>query len=143
MTRYDYKVVPAPAQGRKARGVKGAEGRFALALETVINEYSADGWEYQRAETLPSEERQGLSGKTTVYRNVLVFRRVREEEIEAFEPRLLDPPKVIPVLDAARAMKDDSSEGASDDTDARFEEAEMRPEGDAEPESDDADRSKS
>lgn len=143
MTRYDYKVVPAPAQGRKARGVKGAEGRFALALETVMNEYASDGWEYQRAETLPSEERQGLSGKTTVYRNVLVFRRARADEIEAFEPRLLDPPKVIPVLDAARAMKGDSPEAASDDTDARFEEAEMPAEGDGAPERDDAETSKS
>ncbi|WP_417523581.1 hypothetical protein [Marinovum sp.] len=116
MTRYDYKVVPAPSQGRRAKGVKGAEGRFAFALECVMNEMAGDGWEYVRAETLPSEERQGLSGKHTVFRNVLVFRRAREDEVASFEPRLLDPPKEIPVLDAARAMKSESANG-----DARFE----------------------
>lgn len=116
MTRYDYKVVPAPSQGRRAKGVKGAEGRFAFALECVMNEMAGDGWEYVRAETLPSEERQGLSGKHTVFRNVLVFRRAREDEVASFEPRLLDPPKEIPVLDAARAMKSETANG-----DARFE----------------------
>lgn len=121
MTKYDYKVVPAPTQGRKAKGVKGAEARFAFALECVMNDQAEDGWEYVRAETLPSEERQGLSGRTTVFRNMLVFRRAREEEIEAFEPRLLDPPKEIPVLEAARAMQSD------DATDARFEEGAVKP----------------
>lgn len=106
MTRYEYKVVPAPDRGRKARGVKGPEGRFAHALEVVMNEMGAEGWDYLRAETLPSEERQGLSGKTTVYRNMLVFRRPRLDEAEAYEPRLLDPPKEIPVLDAARALSE-------------------------------------
>ncbi len=112
MTGYEYKVVPAPAQGRKAKGVRGAEARFAFALETVMNEMAAEGWDYVRAETLPSEERQGLSGKTTVFRNLLVFRRARDAALEAFEPRLLDPPKEIPVLDAARAVQ------AADGTDA-------------------------
>ncbi len=36
---------------------------------------SAEGWEYVRADVLPSEERSGLTGRTTVYHNVLVFRR--------------------------------------------------------------------
>ena len=120
MTRYDYKVVPAPAQGRKARGVKGAEGRFAFALESVLNDLAEDGWEYVRAETLPSEERQGLSGKTTVFRNLLVFRRAREDEVAAFGPRLLDPPKEIPVLDAARAVQETPPA-----QDARFEEGDV------------------
>lgn len=115
MTRYDYKVVPAPERGLKARGVKSAEARFAFALETCMNEMAAQGWEYQRAETLPSEERQGLSGKQVVYRNLLVFRRAREDEVEAYEPRLLDPPKEIPVLDAARVARDDAA--PADDAD--------------------------
>ncbi|WP_323765299.1 DUF4177 domain-containing protein [Marinovum sp.] len=126
MTRYDYKVVPAPVQGRKARGVKGAESRFAFALECVMNDLAGDGWEYVRAETLPSEERQGLSGRTTVFRNLLVFRRPREDEVEAFAPRLLDPPKEIPVLDAARALKADDGRDARSGQDARFEEGEAK-----------------
>lgn len=77
MTGYEYKVVPAPAKGLKAPGIKGAEARFANALEHRMNEMSAEGWEYQRADILPSEERQGLTSTQTVYRTVLVFRRPR------------------------------------------------------------------
>lgn len=73
--RYEYKVVPAPTRGEKAKGVKAPEGRFALALEHVLNDMGAEGWEFQRAETLPSEERAGLTSSVTVWRNVLVFRR--------------------------------------------------------------------
>jgi hypothetical protein len=75
MTRYEYKVVPAPVQGRKARGVKGTAERFALALETLMNEMGQDGWDYVRADTLPCEERTGLTGRTTTFQNMLVFRR--------------------------------------------------------------------
>ncbi len=75
MTTYEYKVVPAPKRGLKAKGIKGNDARFANALQTVMNEYGADGWEYQRTDTLPAEERQGLTGRTTVFQNMLVFRR--------------------------------------------------------------------
>lgn len=75
MNRYEYKVVPAPAKGEKARGLKGAEDRFAFAIERLMNDMAAQGWDYQRAETLPSEERSGLASSQTVWRNLLVFRR--------------------------------------------------------------------
>ena len=75
MTAYQYRVIPAPTKGRKAPGVKGAEARFAHGLQEVINEAAAEGWEYQRSDILPSEERQGLTSSHTVYRSVLVFRR--------------------------------------------------------------------
>ena len=75
MTVYEYKVVPAPTRGRKAVGVKTPEARFALGFEEVLNEMGRDGWEYLRADILPSEERQGLTSSHTVYRSVLVFRR--------------------------------------------------------------------
>ena len=74
---YEYKVVPAPLRGLKAKGVKTAEDRFALALETAMNDLARDGWEYLRADTLPSEQREGLMSKTTVYQNMLVFRRAK------------------------------------------------------------------
>ena len=77
--RYEYKVVPAPTKPQKAPRVKGAEAKFAYGLETVMNTYAADGWEYQRADILPSEERRGLRASQTVYRTVLVFRRALEE----------------------------------------------------------------
>ncbi len=75
---FEYKIVPAPTRGLKSKGVKTAEDRFANALQTAINEWAADGWEYQRADTLPCEQREGLMGKTTVYQNMLVFRRAKE-----------------------------------------------------------------
>ena len=90
--RYEYKVIPAPTRGQKGKGFKGADGRFANALEQLMNEMGASGWEYQRADTLPSEERSGLTSKTTVFRNVLIFRRAIETDVEAFEPKPLDPP---------------------------------------------------
>jgi len=75
MTAYQYRVIPAPTKGRKAPGVKGADAKFAHALQEVINQAAAEGWEYQRSDILPSEERQGLTSSHTVYRSVLVFRR--------------------------------------------------------------------
>lgn len=72
---FEYKVVPAPKRGLKGKGVKGNEGRFANALQTVMNELGKDGWEYLRTDTLPAEEREGLMGRTTVFQNMLVFRR--------------------------------------------------------------------
>jgi len=92
MPRYEYKVVPAPAKGRKAKGVKTPEARFALSVETVLNEMGAEGWEYLRAELLPSDERSGLTGSTTHWRNVLVFRRPVEGVEETFHPRLIEAP---------------------------------------------------
>ena len=75
MQRHEYKVVPAPQKGTKARGVKTPEGRFANSIEQLLNQMAQDGWEYQRAELLPSEERSGLTGSAVNWRNVLVFRR--------------------------------------------------------------------
>ena len=75
MTRYEYKVVPAPRKGRKGKGIKGNEGRFAFAIQELMNQHASAGWEFQRAETLPSDERQGLTSSHTVYRDLLVFRR--------------------------------------------------------------------
>jgi hypothetical protein len=89
---YEYRVIPAPVKGTKAKGVKTTQDRFALSLQETMNAMAADGWEFQRAETLPSEERSGLTGTKTVYHNVLVFRRAREAELAAFRPRLLEAP---------------------------------------------------
>lgn len=75
MQHYEYKVVPAPNKGKKARGVKTPEARFAHGIEGVLNEMAQQGWEFQRAEMLPSEERSGLTGSKTTWRNLLVFRR--------------------------------------------------------------------
>lgn len=75
MQRYEFKVIPAPRRGEKARGVKTSEDRFALALTNLMNELGAEGWDYVRADSLPCEERSGFTGTKTTFQNVLVFRR--------------------------------------------------------------------
>lgn len=91
---YEYKVIPAPTGGQKAKGIKGPEGRFANALEIEMNRLGAEGWEYLRADTLPNEERSGLTGSSTSYRSVLVFRRTKAGDVAAFQPETLAAPKV-------------------------------------------------
>lgn len=75
MQRFEYKVIPAPKRGEKARGVKTTEERFAYALTRLMNELGADGWDYVRADTLPCDERVGLTGTRSTFQNMLVFRR--------------------------------------------------------------------
>ncbi|GGX56605.1 hypothetical protein GCM10007385_26730 [Tateyamaria omphalii] len=99
MSGWEYKVVPAPTKGVKSKGVKGPEARFAHALESMMNDMGRDGWEFQRAETLPSIERSGLTGSTTEWRNLLVFRRPVSDPIDEFEPELLPPPADTPETD--------------------------------------------
>jgi hypothetical protein len=92
MPRYEYKVVAAPSKGIKGKGIRGAEARFSFALQELMNGMAGYGWEYQRAETLPSVERSGIAGTTTEWRNVLVFRRPRAGDASEFQPELLPPP---------------------------------------------------
>lgn len=95
MQRYEYKVIPAPRRGEKARGVKTSEDRFALALTLLMNTLGREGWDYVRADTLPLDERTGLTGTKTSFQNMLVFRRPFVAEAEApGAPRLLvaEPP---------------------------------------------------
>lgn len=90
MQRFEYKVVPAPRKGEKARGLKSTEDRFAYALSRVMNEMAREGWEYQRTDTLPVEERSGLTGTKTVFQNMLVFRK----------PLAAPAPAALPVMHA-------------------------------------------
>ncbi|MDO5705732.1 MAG: DUF4177 domain-containing protein [Paracoccus sp. (in: a-proteobacteria)] len=75
MKNYEYTVIPAPERGERIKGLKTPGERYAHSLSGEINRMAADGWEYLRVETLPSEERSGLTGRQTVYLNLLVFRR--------------------------------------------------------------------
>jgi len=88
MSQYEYKVVPAPKKGLKAKGIKSAENRYANALETAMNALGAEGWEYQRSETLPSEERSGLTRRATTFQNMLVFRRA--VAVDVSEPTVVE-----------------------------------------------------
>ncbi len=91
MSAFEYRAVPAPRKGKSGKGQRGAAAKFANAITGLMNEMGTDGWEYLRADTLPCEERQGLTGKTVKYHSMLVFRRpVAEvaEEVEAAEETL-------------------------------------------------------
>lgn len=105
MQRFEYKVVPAPKKGQRGKGVKGADARFAHALEQLMNEHAATGWEYQRTDTLPAEERSGIASKTTVYQNMLIFRRpVEVAQPSAQAPAVATPsvgPAVAPIAATA------------------------------------------
>ncbi len=87
MPRYEFKVIPAPRRGEKARGVKTTEERFALALTALMNELGAEGWDYVRADTLPVDERSGLTGTKTTFQNLLVFRREVAADAVRSEPQ--------------------------------------------------------
>ncbi|MBE1282632.1 MAG: DUF4177 domain-containing protein [Rhodobacteraceae bacterium] len=116
MQRYEYKVVPAPAKGTKAKGVKTPEGRFANTVEILLNELATGGWEFQRAELLPSEERSGLTGSTTNWRNVLVFRReLHSEEAEAADEARVPAPFPVdipsePALEVSAIKSDETAD---------------------------------
>lgn len=100
MQRYEYRVVPAPRKGIKTRTAKTAEDRFAAALEEVMNAQGAEGWDYVRSDTLPAEERQGLTGRATVYQNMLVFRRAIGAAAQPVAAPFVAAPPVA-ALDAA------------------------------------------
>ncbi|PTX54029.1 uncharacterized protein DUF4177 [Litoreibacter ponti] len=109
MTTYEYQVVPAPRKAKAPRKVKGPEAKFATTLTDVINEMAADGWEYQRAETLPCDERQGFTGRTTKYHSVLVFRRAvstAPAPEEAIETPALSAVAAAPVVAAPAAISE-------------------------------------
>lgn len=72
---YEYSVIPAPSRSEKDKDAKTPADRYATTLTAELNRMADDGWEYIRADVLPSEERSGLTGRSTVYHNLLVFRR--------------------------------------------------------------------
>ncbi len=106
MTKFEYKVLPAPQRGQKARGARTVEARFAHALMEVMNELGAEGWEYVRADTLPCEERVGLTGRTTRFQNMLVFRRA----IEAPAAEAVPEARVAPVTRSEPAHDTEAEE---------------------------------
>ena len=83
MAEFEYRVIPAPRRGVKAKGIKAAEDQFAHALTLAMNAEAADGWEFVRSDTLPLDERQGLRGSNTTFQSVLVFRRQSAEAAAA------------------------------------------------------------
>ena len=112
MPLYEYKTVPAPKKGEKAKGVRTPEGRIARAMQTVLNTEAQAGWEYVRADLLPMEERAGLTSKALTYHTVFVFRR------EISPDEVLDGSAdfgvVPPLMDEAEPDLSDNDEGDED-----------------------------
>ena len=105
MLCFEYKVVPSPRKGEKAREAKTTPDRFALALATLMNKLGQDGWEYLRADTLPCDERVGFTGSKTTFQSMLVFRRALTAgaEVPAGLTAVEPEPTFVPTLGAAVA----------------------------------------
>lgn len=97
MGHFEYKVLPTPRRTKRAKGVKGEPARFAHMLTELMNVEAAEGWEYYKSETLPTEIRNGMfKGRIETTQTVLVFRRSLESDDQgeilsitpAAEPRL-------------------------------------------------------
>ena len=98
MQRYEYRVISAPRKGEKGRGLKTVEERFAFTMTNLMNKMGADGWEYQRADALPCDERVGLTGSKTTYQSLLVFRRLLAETASEFVETTPNPQRLIAKL---------------------------------------------
>ncbi len=118
MPHYEYRVLPAPEKGKKAKGLKGPKARYAHAVEELMNEMGAEGWEYLRADTLPSEERSGLTSTVTEWRTLLVFRRIRLDQAAAFKPKELPAPEEATDTPAAAPAAAVAAGGETEDLDA-------------------------
>ncbi|WP_443112668.1 DUF4177 domain-containing protein [Dinoroseobacter sp. PD6] len=105
MEMYEYKIVPAPNTGLQKKGLKRIEDRFAAQLEQAINALAAERWEYVRTDTLPCEERAGLTSKTTRFHTLLVFRRPLPGAATAAEAAALIPAGPPPVAGPRDAEK--------------------------------------
>ncbi|WP_099826756.1 DUF4177 domain-containing protein [Oceaniglobus indicus] len=118
---YEYVVVPAPRKAPKVKGAKTADARFAHALTEVMNSYGAEGWEYLRSDTLPCEERAGLTGTKTSFQNVMVFRReIEADPYDYPQPDNVETPEQLAI-------------GLQSDADRRTADPVTRPEPEAEP----------
>lgn len=93
---YEYKAIPAPIKPLKRKGVKTVEDRFAATISEAMNTAASEGWEYVRADTLPCEERSGLTSKTTRFQTLLVFRRPLHPVTPQAETREDAPLQLLP-----------------------------------------------
>ena len=102
MKLYEYRVVPAPLRTQRVKGKKTTQDRFAHLLTEVINAEAEDGWEYVRAESLPCEERKGLTKREISTQTMLIFRRMPAEAER--EARMAAEPDPLPVAPAGSAL---------------------------------------
>lgn len=76
MSYYEYVAIPAPKDAPRAKGVKGTGARLAHGLSEMLNRYGAEGWEFQRTETLGVETKPGFFSRPRIEQvTVMIFRR--------------------------------------------------------------------
>jgi hypothetical protein len=102
--QFEYRVVPALRRAPKVKTVASADARFALALAQKMNEMGREGWEYVRTDTLPMDERVGLTGTKTSYVNMLVFRRAVLHSSRTVDPANEDFDISAAVFDAPKTI---------------------------------------
>ena len=79
---YEYKCVAAPEKARRRRGAKTRTARVAGAMEDILKAEAVDGWEYQRTDLIPVEEKSGMFSRAhEVHRAVMVFRRALQASV--------------------------------------------------------------
>jgi hypothetical protein len=84
---FEYKCVGGPERPKRLRGTRSRSERVALAMQEIINIEAVDGWEYQRTDLVPVEEKAGLFSRAhDVHRAVLIFRRERSAARPAHAP---------------------------------------------------------
>lgn len=121
MSAYEYRVIPAPRRGEKAKGIKTPEARMAQAMETRLNALGEEGWEYLRSDVVPMEERAGLTSKTVSYHTVLIFRRDADfgmftEENKGFGTFAQEDADALAAAEEAEALADDATAEAATQT---------------------------
>lgn len=107
MQMYEYLALPAPRKGSKVKGLKTPAERFAHAITELMNEVAAEGWEFWRTETLPSDERKGFRGSTVVENHLMIFRRPSAETLAEHLSERDAPPAPPAVAPPARAERTD------------------------------------
>ena len=75
MRKYEFKVVPVPAQCVREKHETGSP--VAATLETALNTLGVEGWEFHRSESLNIKRGGFLNFGRKVQETVLVFRRQR------------------------------------------------------------------
>lgn len=83
MTRYEYKVVPAPEKPVRYTGLARGDDPFAVTLAELFNDMGRDGWAYLRTDTVT--ERRGVwpLRRRRVAREMFVFQRAKPEPSRA------------------------------------------------------------
>ena len=90
---------PRRAASRKSAAFPPRADLFAITLTDALNEVARQGWEYLRAESMPSESPRGWFRKSVrSEQTVLVFRRSREH----LSPRIATGEATVPDPGSAR-----------------------------------------